>query len=193
MTRIIGGELRGRNLKVPDSVTRPTSSRVREAVFSSVEHAVSGLADLRILDLFAGSGAFGIESISRGAAEAVLIEKDLRAADVLHTNVGALGLKNARVIIGDVVQEVSQPSTRGKFDLVFIDAPYAFADEEINQIISGLANNNWLEEYAVLVVERGSRSEVTWPEGYEELRKKVYGDTAIWYGQYIGNSERREA
>ena len=193
MTRIIGGELRGRKLKVPDSVTRPTSSRVREAVFSSVEHAVSGLDDLRVLDLFAGSGAFGIESISRGAAEAVLIEKDLRAADVLHTNVGALGLKNARVVIADVFHETSQPSTRGKFDLVFIDAPYAFADDEVDGIIRGLADNNWLEEYAVLVVERGSKAVVTWPESYEELRKKVYGDTAIWYGQYIGNSERREA
>lgn len=193
MTRIIGGDLRGRNLKVPDSVTRPTSSRVREAVFSSVEHAVSGLDDLRVLDLFAGSGAFGIESISRGAIEAVLIEKDLRAADVLHTNVGALGLKNARVIIGDVTQEVKQSSTRGKFDVVFIDPPYAFSDEEINDVVSGLAENDWLEEYAVLVVERGSKSLVSWPESIEELRKKVYGDTAIWYGQYIGNSERREA
>lgn len=193
MTRIIGGDLRGRNLKVPDSVTRPTSSRVREAVFSSVEHAVSGLDDLRVLDLFAGSGALGIESVSRGAAEAVLIEKDLRAADVLHTNVGALGLKNARVIIGDVTQEVKQSSTRGKFDVVFIDPPYAFSDEEINDVVSGLAENDWLEEYAVLVVERGSKSLVSWPESIEELRKKVYGDTAIWYGQYIGNSERREA
>ena len=74
MTRIIGGDLRGRKLKVPELQTRPTSSRVREAIFSSVEHAVSGLDDLRVLDLFAGSGAFGIESISRGAAEAILIE-----------------------------------------------------------------------------------------------------------------------
>ena len=190
MTRIIGGELRGRNLKVPESVTRPTSSRVREAVFSSVEHAVSGLNDLRVLDLFAGSGAFGIEAVSRGAAEVVLVEKDLRAADVIHTNVGSLGLKNARVVIADVKQEVSQESTRGKFDVVFIDAPYAFEDDEVNQIITDLADNNWLEEYAVLVVERGARSEVIWPNSYEELRKKVYGDTAIWYGQYIGNSER---
>ncbi|MEI6108698.1 MAG: 16S rRNA (guanine(966)-N(2))-methyltransferase RsmD [Actinomycetes bacterium] len=190
MTRIIGGNFRGRNLKVPDSVTRPTSSRVREAVFSSVEHAVSGLSDLRVLDLFAGSGALGIEAISRGAAEVVLIEKDLRAVDVLHTNIAELKVENARVVIADVLQEVKQNSTRGKFDVVFVDAPYATADDEITEVILGLAANNWLAEYAVLVVERGSKSVVTWPKSYEELRKKVYGDTAIWYGQYIGIDEK---
>ena len=190
MTRIIGGNFRGRNLKVPDSVTRPTSSRVREAVFSSVEHAVSGLSDLRVLDLFAGSGALGIEAISRGAAEVVLIEKDLRAVDVLHTNIAELKVENARVVIADVLQEVKQNSTRGKFDVVFVDAPYATADDEITEVILGLAANNWLDEYAVLVVERGSKSLVTWPKSYEELRKKVYGDTAIWYGQYIGIDEK---
>jgi 16S rRNA (guanine966-N2)-methyltransferase len=190
MTRIIGGDLRGRNLKVPDSVTRPTSSRVREAIFSSVEHAVSGLSHLRVLDLFAGSGALGIEAISRGAAEAVLIEKDLRAADVLHTNVADLKVSNARVVINDVLKEVSQKSTRGEFDVVFIDAPYDSSDDEIAEVISGLAVNSWLAEYALLVVERGAKSEVVWPDNYEELRKKVYGDTAIWYGQYIGIDEK---
>jgi len=190
MTRIIGGNFRGRNLKVPDSLTRPTSSRVREAVFSSVEHAVSGLSALRVLDLFAGSGALGIEAISRGAAEVVLIEKDLRAVDVLHTNIAELKVENARVVLADVLQEVKQNSTRGKFDVVFVDAPYATADDEITEVILGLAANNWLAEYAVLVVERGSKSVVTWPKSYEELRKKVYGDTAIWYGQYIGIDEK---
>jgi 16S rRNA (guanine966-N2)-methyltransferase len=163
---------------------------VREAVFSSVEHAVSGLSDLRVLDLFAGSGALGIEAISRGAAEVVLIEKDLRAVDVLHTNIAELKVENARVVIADVLQEVKQNSTRGKFDVVFVDAPYATADDEITEVILGLAANNWLAEYAVLVVERGSKSVVTWPKSYEELRKKVYGDTAIWYGQYIGIDEK---
>jgi 16S rRNA (guanine966-N2)-methyltransferase len=189
MTRIIGGDFRGRSIKVPDAETRPTSSRVREAIFSSVEHAVSGLDDLRVLDLFSGSGAFGIESISRGAAEAVLIEKDLRAADALHTNVANFGIKNARVVITDAFTDVAQKSGRGTFDVVFIDPPYSFEDEQVNTLIANLVKNDWLNEYALIVVERGSRSQVQWPESVEELRKKVYGDTSIWYGQYLTNED----
>jgi 16S rRNA (guanine966-N2)-methyltransferase len=189
MTRIIGGDFRGRSIKVPDAETRPTSSRVREAIFSSVEHAVSGLDDLRVLDLFSGSGAFGIESISRGAAEAVLIEKDLRAADTLHTNVANFGIKNARVVIADAFSEVAQKSGRGTFDVAFIDPPYVFEDQDVNLLISNLVANDWLNDYALIVVERGSRSQVQWPESVEELRKKVYGDTSIWYGQYLANED----
>jgi len=189
MTRIIGGDFRGRSIKVPDAETRPTSSRVREAIFSSVEHAVSGLDDLRVLDLFSGSGAFGIESISRGAAEAVLIEKDLRAADTLHTNVANFGIKNARVVIADAFTDVAQKSGRGTFDVVFIDPPYSFEDQVVDILIANLVQNDWLNEYAVIVVERGSRSQVQWPDSVEELRKKVYGDTSIWYGQYLTNED----
>ena len=189
MTRVIGGDFRGRSIKVPDAETRPTSSRVREAIFSSVEHAVSGLDDLRVLDLFSGSGAFGIEAISRGATEAVLIEKDLRAADTLHTNVANFGLKNARVVIADAFTDVAQKSGRGSFDVVFIDPPYSIEDEQVNALIGHLAANYWLNEYALIVVERGSRSQVVWPDSVEELRKKVYGDTSIWYGQYLNGNE----
>lgn len=189
MTRIIGGDFRGRSIKVPDAETRPTSSRVREAIFSSVEHAVSGLDDLRVLDLFSGSGAFGIESISRGAAEAVLIEKDLRAADTLHTNVANFGIKNARVVIADAFADVAQKSGRGTFDVVFIDPPYSFEDQDVNTLIANLVKYDWLNEYALIVVERGSRSQVHWPDSVEELRKKVYGDTSIWYGQYLTSNE----
>lgn len=189
MTRIIGGDFRGRSIKVPDAETRPTSSRVREAIFSSVEHAVSGLDDLRVLDLFSGSGAFGIESISRGAAEAVLIEKDLRAADTLHSNVANFGIKNARVVIADAFIDVAQKSGRGSFDVVFIDPPYSIEDEQVNALIGHLAANDWLNEYALIVVERSSRSQVVWPDSIEELRKKVYGDTSIWYGQYLNGNE----
>jgi 16S rRNA (guanine966-N2)-methyltransferase len=189
MTRIIGGDFRGRSIKVPDAETRPTSSRVREAIFSSVEHAVSGLDDLRVLDLFSGSGAFGIESISRGAAEAVLIEKDLRAADTLHSNVANFGIKNARVVIADAFTDVTQKSGRGTFDVVFIDPPYSFEDQDVDTLIANLVQNDWLNEYAVIVVERGSRSQVQWPDSVEELRKKVYGDTSIWYGQYLTNED----
>jgi 16S rRNA (guanine966-N2)-methyltransferase len=144
---------------------------------------------LRVLDLFSGSGAFGIEAISRGATEAVLIEKDLRAADTLHTNVANFGLKNARVVIADAFSDVAQKSGRGTFDVVFIDPPYSFEDQDVDALIANLVKNDWLNEFALIVVERGSRSQVQWPDSVEELRKKVYGDTSIWYGQYLTSNE----
>ena len=95
--------------------------------------------------------------------------------------------RGAKVVIADVLAEVAQTSSRGAFDVVFIDPPYAFEDQQVDALLVQLAQNGWLEEYALLVVERGSRSVVRWPESVEELRKKVYGDTTIWYGQYLTN------
>ena len=83
--------------------------------------------------------------------------------------------------------EVAQKSGRGTFDVVFIDPPYAVEDEQVDSLIANLVENDWLNEYALIVVERGSRSQVLWPQQVEELRKKVYGDTSIWYGQYLTN------
>ena len=117
----------------------------------------------------------------------VLIEKDLRAADTLHTNVANFGIKNARVVIADAFMDVAQKSGRGTFDVVFIDPPYSYEDQDVNKLIANLVENDWLNEYALIVVERGSRSQVLWPKQVEELRKKVYGDTSIWYGQYLTN------
>lgn len=184
MTAIIGGSLKGRKLKVPDSVTRPTSSRVREAMFSSVEHAVGGLDGLRVLDLFAGSGALGIESISRGAADAVLLEKDKRAASVTKANVTDLRLMNVKVVCDDVLREVSQTARYGQFDVVFADPPYAFSDAHVTEMLNGLEQNGWLVEDALVVVERSSRDDMTWPDTFSDISHKTYGDTAIWYGHY---------
>jgi 16S rRNA (guanine966-N2)-methyltransferase len=119
----------------------------------------------------------------------VLIEKDLRAADTLHTNVANFGIKNARVVIADVFTDVAQKSGRGTFDVVFIDPPYSFEDQDVDALLANLVKNDWLNEFALIVVERGSRSQVQWPDSVEELRKKVYGDTSIWYGQYLTSNE----
>lgn len=185
MTSIIGGTLKGRKLKVPETVTRPTSSRVREAVFSSVVHVTGGLEDLRVLDLFAGSGALGIESHSRGAHEVVLVENDKRAATVIKSNVAELGLSKVSVVCDDVLREVTTSSRHGKFDVVFADPPYAFTDEQVTEMLNGLAANGWLEDDALIVVERSSRDSMNWPENYGDISQKTYGDTAIWYGHYI--------
>lgn len=183
MTRIIAGEFRGREIKVPSSVTRPTASRVREAIFSSVQHALAGFADLRVLDLYAGSGACAIESISRGASDAVAIEKDTRAAEVVRTNCTNLKINNLRVVAMDVSVALHGDAQFGKFDLVFIDPPYAISDKVIETELALLAQS-WLEDGAVVVVERDKNSKFEIPTSYTDLGRKVYGDTLVWYGRY---------
>lgn len=183
MTRIISGELRGRELKIPKTVTRPTSSRVREAIFSAVEHAQSGFSDLRILDLYAGSGACALESISRGAHDAVALEKDSRAAQVIKDNATSLKVSNLKVVTMDVSTALSGEPQFGKFDVVFIDPPYALSDTVITAELEQLATG-WLNDGAMVVVERDKRSEFEIPEKYDQISRKVYGDTSVWYGQY---------
>ena len=184
MTRIISGKYKGRNLNVPTSVTRPTSSRVREAVFSSLQHTVGTFDGLVVLDLFAGSGALGIEALSRGAAKAVFVEKDRNAATCIEENVRSLGENNFSLHKADVLDLVDSTSTGTAADLVFIDPPYALTDEQIVELLVTLATKNWLANEAVVVVERSSKSVVDWPEGFAALANKSYGDTGIWYGEY---------
>jgi 16S rRNA (guanine966-N2)-methyltransferase len=183
MTRVIAGIHKGRELKVPKTVTRPTSSRVREAVFSAAEHALAGLADLRVLDLYAGSGANAIESISRGASEAVAIERDSRAAETIKANANQLKITNLRTVSMDVNVALNNGAQFGKFDLVFLDPPYALADEVISLELE-LLTQDWLADGALLVVERNKKSDFKVPESIQEFGRKVYGETSIWYGQY---------
>jgi 16S rRNA (guanine966-N2)-methyltransferase len=183
MTRVIAGIHKGRELKVPKTVTRPTSSRVREAIFSATEHALSGLTDLRVLDLYAGSGANAIESISRGASEAVAIERDSRAVETIKANANQLKITNLRTISMDVSVALNSGAQFGKFDLVFLDPPYALADEVISVELE-LLTQDWLADGAMLVVERDKKSNFKVPDSIQEFGRKVYGDTSIWYGQY---------
>lgn len=121
--RIVAGAARGRRLAVPAAGTRPTSDRVRESVFAALESAYGSLAGLRVLDLYAGSGAFGLEALSRGAAALTLIERDRRAAAVLRRNVEAVGLPGAAVIVRDVTA-VLRTRPAQPYDLVLADPPY---------------------------------------------------------------------
>lgn len=183
MTRVIAGDLKGREIKVPKSVTRPTSSRVREAIFSAVQHALSGFDQVRVLDLYAGSGANAIESISRGALDAVAIEKDNRAAEVITANANNMKISNLKVTAMDVSVALTGSPQFGKFDLVFIDPPYALSDSVIATELEQLTNG-WLNDGAVVVVERAKNSVVTPPLQITAFGHKVYGDTSVWYGQY---------
>lgn len=179
MTRIVAGAAGGRRLKVPPKGTRPTSERVREALFSSLE-SMMDLDGARVLDLYAGSGALGFEALSRGAGHATFVESDRRAAEVLKSNAKDLGF--AGVMIANRTAEAYATTEGEKFDVVFADPPYAVTDDELAKVLHGLRHR--LAPDAVLVVERASRSgEPAWPDGVEPLRAKRYGDTAVYWGQ----------
>jgi len=166
-------------LKVPPKGTRPTSDRVREALFSSLE-AMMDLDGAQVLDLYAGSGALGFEALSRGAEHATFVESDKRAAEVLKANAKELGFANTT--IANRTAEAYVSAEGEKFDVVFADPPYAVTDDEIEKVLRGIAPR--LAEDAVLIVERASRSsEPAWPDGVEPLRAKRYGDTAVYWGR----------
>jgi len=184
MTRIISGKYKGRSINVPATVTRPTSSRVREAIFSSVLHTVGSFDGLVVLDLFAGSGALGLEALSRGAAQASFIENDRSALACIEENAKSLGENDFSVQKADVLAVVDSVASISGADLVFIDPPYALPDEQVVELLGSLAKNHWLSDDALVVVERSSKSVLEWPLAFEPLASKTYGDTAIWYGVY---------
>ena len=183
MTRIIAGFAGSLSLAVPRSGTRPTSDRVREAIFSALEarDAVHGAA---VLDLYAGSGALGLEAASRGATEVVLVEKAKPAADVCRRNADAVvrSARGHRPRVRVVMRGVASylESATGPFDLVFIDPPYDLDEPALARDLELLAP--LLSPDAVVVVERSSRSpEPRWPAGIEPERRRDYGETTLWW------------
>jgi len=184
MTRIIGGSAGGRRINTPRGVsTRPTSDRVREALFSAVEAWCGSLSGLRVLDLYAGSGAVGLEARSRGAGVVTLVEHDRRTAALITENVRTLGFtQRIEVVVGAVAATLAR-APRTPYDLVFLDPPYALPAEDVDRDLAALVAHGWLVPSALVVLERGSRgSDPTWPEGLVADRDKKYGETVLWYG-----------
>jgi len=189
MTRIIAGEHGGRRLAAPAGAqTRPTSDRVREAFFSTLATMID-LEGARFADLYAGSGAVGIEAVSRGAAFALLVEADPKAARTIRENVAGLKLGgSARLVAAKVAQVLAAPPEGGPFDVVFADPPYAVGDDEVTAVQAALVDNGWLAPDAVVVFERSTRTAVrgaplTWVDGITADRGKRYGETTLWYGR----------
>ncbi|MFC8733434.1 16S rRNA (guanine(966)-N(2))-methyltransferase RsmD [Luteimicrobium sp. NPDC057192] len=180
MTRIVAGTAGGRVLEVPVRGTRPTSDRVREAVFSRLEHqgAVDGA---RVLDLYAGSGALAIEAMSRGASDATLVDAARAAVEVCRRNVRALGLTRVRVAQQPAERFVREvPSL--PWDLVFLDPPYDVTAPELVQVLDHLTEPGALAPDATVVVERRARdAEPAWPVGLSLVARKDYGETAVFY------------
>ncbi|TCO21231.1 16S rRNA (guanine966-N2)-methyltransferase [Kribbella steppae] len=182
MTRVIGGAAGGRRIAVPPGTgTRPTADRVREALFSSLESEFGSFDGLAVLDLYAGSGAIGLEALSRGAARVVLVESDRRAAEVISANVRAVGLPGATVLTRPV-EKVAAGNPPAVFDLLYADPPYKLETVELQEILVALAEGGWLADDAVVVVERGKREPWEWPEGFAALRDRKYGEARLWYG-----------
>ncbi|MFF0559190.1 16S rRNA (guanine(966)-N(2))-methyltransferase RsmD [Streptomyces sp. NPDC004266] len=190
MTRVIAGSAGGRRLAVPPgNGTRPTSDRAREGLFSTWE-SFQGLAGARVADLYAGSGAVGLEALSRGAAHALLVEADPRAAKTIRDNVRSIGLPGAELRTGKAEQIVTGPAPAEPYDLVFLDPPYAVGDDDLREILLTLRSGGWLSEDALVTVERSTRGgEFGWPEGFEPLRSRRYGEGTFWYGRAASTCE----
>jgi 16S rRNA (guanine966-N2)-methyltransferase len=177
VTRIVAGSAGGRRLAVPPSGTRPTSERVREAMFSALE-ATIGLDGARVLDLYAGSGALGLEALSRGAATATFVESDRRALDVLRRNAATLGLPGVVVLAGNVEAIVGPDRIGPPFDVILADPPYRLPDADLAVVLDRLAAGGWLAPDGVLVLERAARDgEPTLPAALAMIRSRRYGDT----------------
>lgn len=183
MTRIVAGAARGRRLKVPASGTRPTSDRVRESLFSSLESS-DALRGMRVLDLFAGSGALGLEALSRGAATAVLVDSASAAVKVIEQNARVVALPGVSIVRQSAAAYL-QGSPRPN-DLVFLDPPYNLPAGQVGDVLQALTGG-WITDGAQVILERAARGEgPIWPQGLEVVWQRRFGDTevqrAVWYG-----------
>ncbi|MDT9692735.1 16S rRNA (guanine(966)-N(2))-methyltransferase RsmD [Streptomyces sp. P9(2023)] len=190
MTRVIAGTAGGRRLAVPPgNGTRPTSDRAREGLFSTWE-AFHGLAGARVADLYAGSGAVGLEALSRGASHALLVEADARAAKTVRENISSLALPGAELRTGKAEQVVTGPAPAEPYDLVFLDPPYAVSDDDLREILLTLRSGGWIAADALVTVERSTRGgEFGWPAGFDPLRSRRYGEGTFWYGRAASTCE----
>lgn len=187
MTRIISGTAGGRRLATPPGVsTRPTSERVREALFSRLEHR-DLIADAVVLDLFAGSGALGLECASRGAARVLLVESNPKAAKVIRENSRAVGHPVVELRTDTVERTLAQgpgADAAWRAHLVLIDPPYDLSEDELAGVLGLLVTGGWLAPEAFVVVERSKRSPMpTWPAGLVLSGEKQYGETTMWFAE----------
>jgi 16S rRNA (guanine966-N2)-methyltransferase len=184
VSRIVAGTLGGRRLATPPGrATRPTSDRVREALFSALE-AMTDLRGARFADLYAGSGAVGLEAASRGAAHVLLVESDPRAVRTVRENVASLGISGAARLVTTQVEQALATPPDGPYDVVFADPPYDLGDAELGAVLAALVGHGWLGADAVVVVERSTRSgPVPWVAGITGERGRRYGETTLWYGR----------
>ena len=219
VTRIVAGEFGGRQLAVPAKGTRPTSDRVREALFSKLEHD-GCVAGANVLDLFSGSGALGLEAVSRGARQATLVDSARDAVKVATENVKALGVPDRVRVVSDDAERytaamcragglaganlriapadgnpalqaaLAQQAANRAVNLVLMDPPYDYSEADLTKVLGNLVRTGLLVQGAVIVVERSNRSpEPTWPFGLASIGKKTYGETAVYFAEPVNAPE----
>lgn len=205
MTRIIGGTAGGRRISTPPGAgTRPTSDRVREGLYSRLEH-LEVVTGARVLDLYAGSGALGLEAASRGAAHVLLVESERSVARLARDNAAAVGLAGRvavraepveRVLLGGPAGPSGAPGEAGAageagdaagvsdaaYGLVLLDPPYDLGEDRLADVLALLDTHGWLAADALVVVERSARSpEPAWPAGLRLEGERRYGETKVWF------------
>jgi 16S rRNA (guanine966-N2)-methyltransferase len=189
MMRIIGGSAKGKNLFSPSEKTRPTSDRAREGLFSSLESEFGSMADIKFLDLFSGSGAVGVEALSRGAAVVISVEQHQITADLANKNFQLVNNATGsyQVISQDAEKYLSNlPNT--EFDIIFLDPPYELSNTEIEKLLTAITEHKFLKINGVIAVERESRSkEFNWPAPLIGSKVRAYGQGSIYYGGYSDN------
>jgi len=189
MTRIISGLAGGRRIRTPPgSATRPTSDRVREALFSRLEH-LDVVNHANVLDLYAGSGALGLEAASRGAASVLMVESDRTAAAVIRKNIDELALAGVSLRADTVERTLLHGPSVGEVpcDLVLADPPYDVTEEALADVLALLVAHKWLSADALVMVERSARSpEPRWPEGLDGAGERRYGETKMWFADFAG-------
>ena len=175
--RVVGGRLRSRPIAGPKSqAVRPTSDRSREALFNILIHAYGDpVAGARVLDLFAGTGALGIEAISRGAAYALFVDEGVEARSLLRGNTESLGLGGVTRIFRRDATKLGPAHPVEPFDLVFLDPPYGKGLAE--KALASARDGGWLKPQALIVVEEAADAGFEAPEGFEELERRTYDDT----------------
>lgn len=189
--RIVGGKFRGHALSAPrHEGTRPTSDRVRESVFNILQHA-PGCPDLdgaRVIDLFAGTGALGLEAVSRGATYALFVEENASARGRIRQNIENLGLQGITRIFRRDATNLGRAGARDRYNLAFIDPPYGkgLADAGLRALVNG----GWLADGAVAVVEERAGTALRLPEGFEQFDMRTYGDTAVTFLRYRAPASR---
>lgn len=187
MTRIVAGSAKGRRLAVPPRGTRPTSDRAREALFNTLRGHID-IAGARVLDLFAGTGAVGLEALSRGASAVSFVESDRVAAEVIRRNIETVGLAGATLHRRPAAGYLAGAGADAPFDLVFADPPYAYRDDQLAALLVTLSEPGWLSSAAIVVVERASRgAEPQWPQSIALVTQRRYGEGVLWYGRRHGD------
>lgn len=180
--RIVAGRFRGARLATPKGENlRPTSDRVREAVFNILTHSIENfeLSGARVLDLFAGTGALGLEALSRGASYCVFVENSVEARGLIRRNIEALGVTGQTRLFRRDATRLGPAGTIAPFDLLFADPPYGKGLAE--RALAAAADGGWLKLGAICVVEERAGADFAPPQGYSLITQRTYGDTAVYF------------